>query len=64
MLLSASLVYVTIVTEGFDKHTISSEALEGCCLSLWSSAPGQKIFYNLEHLRHDQVCEYLCNHLH
>lgn len=60
MLLSASLAYVTIVTEGFDKHTISSETLKGCCCSsLWPSAPVQKeTFYNLEHWRHDQVCEY------
>lgn len=49
MLLSASLAYVTIVTEGFDKHTISSETLKGCCLSLWPSASVQKeTFYNLD----------------
>lgn len=64
MLLSASLVYVTIVTEGFDKHSVSSETLKGWSLSLWPSAPVQKgTFFNLEHLWHDKVCEYMHNHL-
>lgn len=65
MLLSASLVWVTIVTADFDKRIISSEAPKGCFLSLWSSAFVQtETFYNLEHLRPDQVWECPNNHPH